>query len=175
MKRSRVRVIIFLVCSLIVLTSCSRYRTSKIGKNPNQNPTIASSDYYHRANAIGAENEIFYNNVELTAFEDSYSRSVDKIRCELKNKNAGKGFYYYYIPFLEYYANNEWIRLSYYPPESSYDEQWYFCAIENNNELEYSTWITVYPKYLEEKLIPGKYRVVQFVGPTVRYAEFEVV
>lgn len=175
MKYSRVRIMLILISSLIFLSGCVRSNTSTIGKNPNPNPSVASTDYYHRANAIGVENEISYDSVVITTFEDSYSRLADKIRCELKNNNPGKGFYYYYIPFVEYFANDEWIRLSYYPPEAGYDEQWYYCAIENNSELEYSTWITLYPKYLEEKLIPGRYRIVQFVGPTVRYAEFEVI
>ena len=142
---------------------------------PNSDPELLSDEGYLRYNSIGVQNEEKYDNITVRTEKNTYNISETEIKCILTNENVGKGFYYYYFPMIEYKEDNEWIRLAYYPPESEYDEQWYFCAIEGNTTEPNSTITTLFTEYVGQEIIPGEYRLVLFIGPNKYYAEFAVV
>lgn len=118
--------------------------------------------------------ETDYDHIKIELDNDIYPLDFDKIICKLTNENVGKGFYYYYIPFLEKQEDDEWIRLSYTPPEIRYDATWHFCAIEGNTTEPNSTLKYLHSEYINDDLEPGKYRIVIFVGPNEYTAEFEL-
>lgn len=141
---------------------------------PNGDPDVLSEEFLSEPTPLNVKNELEYDKITVSLDKESYSLEDEVIKCTVKNGNVGKGFYYYYIPFIECYSENKWNRLSYYPPETQYDEQWYFCAIEGNDDIEYSTTITFDPQYVSDVLKEGKYRLVIFVGPNKYYVEFDL-
>lgn len=148
-------------------------KDKNIDSVPNKDPETMSADDLSSTSPIDVQNELEYDNMSVSLEKKSYS--VDEIiRCTITNGNVGKGFFYYYVPFIEYYNNEEWVRLSYYPPETQYDEQWYFCAIEGNDNKENSTVIMFDPQYVSETLKEGRYRLVIFMGQNKYYAEFSM-
>lgn len=147
--------------------------SSDITKNPNIDPEILSSDFLLEPTPLDVQNEMNYDKIIVSLDKQEYSLENENVVCSITNQNVGAGFYYYYIPFVEYYNNNEWVRLSYYPPETEFDGQWYFCAIDGYENIEFSTAVKFEPEYVREELSKGKYRLVLFVGPNKYYAEFE--
>ena len=144
-----------------------------IKPNPDPQP-MSESEYEYSFPDMPSETD--YSNLVLTKTDGNISSlKTAQIVLDLKDQNKGKGFYFYYIPFIEFYQNGEWIRLSYYPIETQWDEQWYFAASEDDLDVEVSARIVVNTKYIMETLIPGKYRIAQFAGPTVVYCEFEMM
>ena len=180
--------LLIIVCCLLV--GCSKDKDEKIIQTTSEDTTIDNNgDIVLKANKdpdvlskeklsftlLNVQTEMDYDNISISIEKELFSlEENDAIKCKIINKNIGKGFYYYYIPFVEYYNNNEWVRLSYYPPETEYDEQWYFCAVEGNDNMEYSTITTFYPQYVREELVEGRYRLVVFVGTNKYYAEFNL-
>ena len=135
--------------------------------------TIAKEDFPGQ-NPLNVPVETDYDNIKVELENNIYPLNFDKIKYTITDKNVGKGFYYYYIPFLEKQKDDKWIRLSYTPPETQYEEAWYFCAVEGNTTEPNSTTQYLIAKYINEDLTTGKYRLVLFVGPNEYTAEFEL-
>lgn len=154
---------------LIMISACYK---SKTGISPIQ-PNIDPEPNQNQECFLDVCLESDYNHIFLRTMETTYQLDTENITCELINQNPGRGFYFYYIPFIEFYDGDRWVRLSYYPEETQWDEQWYLCAIENS-DAPFSTRIVLQTKSIKENLVPGRYRIVQFVGPTKCYAEFEM-
>ena len=167
------RAIIIGCCVSVLVCGCSNKHSKNSDYPPNENPGGSIEEFVDNPSPLNVENEDMYNNISIKLDKELYN-SQDVVECTITNANKGKGFYYYYIPFVEYFNGEEWIRLSYYPSETEYEEQWYYCAVEGSDNLEYSTNITLDMKYIKEQLIDGKYRLLVFVGPNEYKAEFEI-
>lgn len=172
--KSVISAVIAFILSCSIAVSNFFYRDEIKPIRPNPNPQVMAEEQY-KTNFLDVPCETDYRNITINKIDGNVSNlKASQIVFELKNHNKGKGFYYYYIPFVEFYQNGEWIRLSYYPIETRFDEEWYFCAETGNSNKEFGTKIIVNTKYIKERLIAGKYRIAQFVGPTVVYCEFEI-
>ena len=110
----------------------------------------------------------------ITAYTDQeeYPLDFDKITVTIRNENAGKGFYFFNIPVVEYNDNGKWVRLNYSPKSYDIPEQWAFCGIENAPEKQFSTVMLILSDGLDGSWKAGEYRAVVFAGTETVYALF---
>lgn len=135
---------------------------------PNTYPETLSND-----ELSGPVNEVAYDNIQVKMNKDKYSIYDRQISCTISDGNAGKAFYYHHYPLVEYKDGDNWVRLSYYPPESDYEIQWFQCYDETDKNKKNSTVVSFFPEYMEEDFVVGQYRLIIFIGPNTYYAEFE--
>lgn len=176
MKHNKSYILAIFTATLLVLFGCvSKNNIIPIDPNPDPDvPYISSTPHYYGDNYFEMETD--YSNITVTIEHDSYPLDTERINTTITNTNVAKGFTFYDFPLLEFYQDGEWVRLSYYPNDY-YSEisKWPVCGLVNNTTDCYSTVITFLPRYVQEDLIPGQYRLVYFVGPRVLYQEFEFV
>jgi hypothetical protein len=120
-----------------------------------------------------ADLELDYSNIEAFTEYESYNMSVEQIWVIIRNNNPGKAFYYLTAPFIERKTNDSWIRLNYQSPAIG-AQQW-FCAVQSNSDKPIQSRLLFESVYLRDKLIPGEYRMVAFVGNLKTYAPFSIV
>lgn len=168
MKKEKYIVLLFIFV-LIMLSGCNNLESQV--KTPNKDPEpidIATPV------PLEFEMESDYGNIISKTELPIYSKDTEKIIYTITNNNVGKGFYYFSIPCIEYYDNNKWIRLTYYPPDYTQEaERWNICGIEGNNEIQYSCNGAFFPQSVSEGIGDGLYRLVIFVGDKKVYAEFK--
>ncbi len=101
--------------------------------------------------------ETNYDNISVSTEMPTYSKDTEKIIYTITNHNIGKGFYYFSMPYIKYYDNEEWQHLAYYPP--NYSEEltgWNICGIEGNDKIEYSCNGIFYPQSISEGIKDGQ-------------------
>lgn len=113
------------------------------------------------------EMETDYSNISVKTEKDTYSKDTEEIVYTITNHNPGKGFYYFSLPYVEFYDGESWIRLAYYPPDYRQEAgRWNTCGVEGEPEMEFSTNGIFYPQSVTDGIQDGAYRLVIFVGDT---------
>lgn len=113
------------------------------------------------------EMETDYSNISVKTEKDTYSKDTEEIVYTITNHNPGKGFYYFSLPYVEFYDGESWIRLAYYPPDYHQEAGvWNVCGVEGEREMEFSTNGIFYPQSVTGGIQDGAYRLVIFVGDT---------
>lgn len=167
MKSHRRTIISLILCLLLSFSGC--------GNAPNTDPEPYKIPGSPESCPFDVILETDYSNITVETEFPSYSKDVDEISYTLTNNNVARGFYFYFMPYIEKYQFGEWVRLSYYPPEYENDaSKWHLCALEGNTTDKYSTLQYLDPEYVSPKMTKGKYRLVVFVGDQIAYAEFEI-
>lgn len=117
-----------------------------------------------------------YSNIICYTDNESYPQDFEKIAITVKNQNVGKGFYLFSIPVIERKINDEWVRLNYMPEDYLRENnKWEFCGIEGEENIPYSTRVTIWADELKDDWTLGEYRAVIFVGKEVIYAPFTIM
>jgi len=170
LKKYKKFILIFLILSLLMLMSACK-------KADNMEPTInadpPSIDIAETV-PLDFEMETNYDNISVQTEFSTYPKDVEKIVYTITNHNIGKGFYYFSTPYIEYYAQDKWVRLAYYPPDYTEESNvWTICGIEGNREIEYSCNGIFYPQSVSAGIKEGQYRLVIFVGDTKVFSEFK--
>ena len=80
-----------------------------------ENPDPPSIDIMETV-PLDFEMETDYDNISVETELTTYPKSTEEIIYTITNHNVGKGFYYFSIPYIEYYEQGKWVRLAYYPP-----------------------------------------------------------
>ena len=124
---------------------------------------------------VDVEPEQDYSSITAFTDKDVYLLDFDKITVTVKNENAGKGFYFFDIPVIEYNDNGNWVRLNYSPKSYEIPEQWALCAIPDDPERQFSTVMTIFKDRLEGNWKTGEYRAVIFAGKETIYAPFRII
>ena len=122
------------------------------------------------------EAETDYSNIVAYAEQSEYSADEAVIKYHIRNNNKSKGFWKYDCLLVQYYNGWEWTTL---PLKG------------NGTHDEYSGWMFWYGmddegyvvrdvRYdLNERLavevIPGTYRIVEFVADRALYIEFKII
>lgn len=120
------------------------------------------------------EMETDYDNPSVKTEFLTYPGDTEKIVYTVTNHNKGKGFYYFSIPYIEYYDQEKWVRLAYYPPNYTEESgRWLICGIEGNADIPYSCSGVFYPQSVTGGIKAGKYRLIIFVGDKNVFSEFE--
>lgn len=168
------RILSILICSSIMLCGCSDKGKSETNITGNNDPAPISDGERNVHNFLNIEEETNYDNIIVETTESTYKTSDDTVTCMITNKNPGKGFYYYEVPFIEKNINGEWVRLL--NTTNRLDVAvWLFCGIEGNkNESNSCNIKTSFSDY-EPKIDEGNYRLVVFTAEKPLYAEFNVV
>ena len=116
-----------------------------------------------------------YSAITVETEFPSYAKDTEEIRYTITNSHEGKGFYYFFIPYIEYYDSGSWTRLAYYPPEYYQENgRWCLCGIENSAEKNFSVSGRFCPEYISGEVKDGLYRLVIFVGDKKIYGPFEL-
>ncbi|MDD3251346.1 MAG: hypothetical protein PHV18_02165 [Lachnospiraceae bacterium] len=163
-------IIVFLILSVLVLISgCIKTESKEHEVNVNPEPIDITESV-----PLDFEMETDYSNIMVKTELSVYPKGTEKIVYTITNNNAGKGFYYFSIPYIEYYDKDEWVRLAYYPPDY-YQEigRWDICGIEGNKEIPYSCNGVFYPQSILNGIEDGTCRLVIFAGNNEIYAEFK--
>lgn len=146
---------------------------------PSTNPNTDQFETGYEDFMLGITPEQDYSNIICYTENEQYHSDVEKIVVTIKNKNPGKGFYYYAIPYVEKKLDGEWVRLNYNEKAqkrfSTEREWWEFCGILDNDAISYSTNITLSSDDLEKKITSGEYHMVIFVGKEIKYAPFTII
>ena len=166
MKYKRI-ITAFLIFSILMLVPGCKTVEHK------ENPDPPSIDIVETV-PLDFEMETDYDNISVETELTTYPKSTEEIIYTITNHNVGKGFYYFSIPYIEYYEQGKWVRLAYYPPNYSEEAgNWNICGIEGNREIEYSCNGVFYPQFISEGIKDGQYRMIIFVGDTKAFCEFE--
>lgn len=159
---------------IMVFLSCSVIGCGNAGRQEYEANTDPDLQEINSAVSLDFEMEDAYDNLFAETELLTYPRDAEKIFYTIENRNTGKGFFYFSVPFIEYKDNGSWVRLAYYPPD--YNEEggrWYVCGVEGNRDISYSCRGVFYPEYVLNEIEEGEYRLVLFVGDRKIYAEFE--
>lgn len=137
----------FLIVSILMSVSgCRAVENVEYEVNPDPTPVNVMETV-----SLNFEMETDYNNISVKTELLTYPKDTEKIVYTITNHNEGKGFYYFSIPYIEYYDQEKWTRLAYYPP--NYGEEsgrWNICGIEGNREMTYSCNGVFYPQSISE-------------------------
>ncbi len=170
-------------CRTIVNEDKASYRTFSSEDNviaanfPAQtDPDTSRFDNGYGALGMDAVPEHDYSNITAFAENEEYPLDFEKINITIKNGNAGKAFWFYTIPVVEYCDNGEWKRLNYCPEGyNNIEEVWALCLIEGDPGRQFSTGMTIFENMLDGEWKSGEYRAVIFVGQEKIYAPFRLI
>ena len=167
----KIFIVVLFTFMTFLIVSCSTHSENSAPTNPDMSQF---ENGYHDY-GIGFEAEKDYSNIiAFTEFE-TYTSDFEMINIIIKNKNPGKGFYFYMIPFLEKMEDGEWIRLNYYTSILSNESNLAFCGIEGDKTSQFSTRTAILSDFLSDKPSTGDYRAVVFVGARIIYAPFKII
>lgn len=167
---TRVICFISLLPLSLFLTSCDKKNESSHDGNADPNPISNEEKNIHTM--LGIDEEPSYDMISITSSQKIYDISTDIISCVVTDENIGKGFYYYEIPFIEFYSdNNKWERL-YYNSDRLEHAQWLFCGM--NSSSQSTCTLSIEMKRVDFDFVPGNYRFVVFTADNTLYAEFEL-
>lgn len=153
--------------------SCQKNDKSNL-KTANTNPDTINIDFSKPFLGLDIDPDLSHDNIVAITDKESYPLNIDKISCVIKNNNVGKGFYSYEVPFIEQYKDGTWKRLSYQPPNLQ-TSRWLFFGEEGNKTKSNEGNLYFFPKYVQNELTSGKYRLVIFVGNNIIYAPFKFI
>ena len=161
--------------ALSVLAAATLLSSCNAGGFPAQtDPSTEQFRNGYGGYVVDIEPEQDYRSITAFTDKDVYPLDFDKITVTVKNENAGKGFYFFDIPVIEYNDNGKWVRLNYSPKSYEIPEQWAFCGIENAPDRQFSTVMSIFSDRLEGKWKTGEYRAVVFAGTETIYAPFGI-
>lgn len=116
------------------------------------------------------------DNIIFKMNQNEYSLDAEEVKGTVINTNPGVCFRFFRFPLLERYCDGNWVRLACYEPGIFFEEmRWLYALSSENPETEKGLVLDLSLKYVYEKLTPGKYRLVAFIGDQKYYAEFEFV
>ena len=162
--------------ALSVLAAATLLSSCNAGGFPAQtNPSTEQFRNGYGGYVVDIEPEQDYSKITAVTDNDVYPLDFDKITVTVKNENAGKGFYFFDIPVIEYNDNGKWVRLNYSPKSYEIPEQWAFCGIENAPDKQFSTVMSIFRDRLEGNWKTGEYRAVVFAGTETIYAPFGII
>ncbi len=168
-------------CRTIVKEDKASYRTFSSEDNviaanfPAQtDPDTSRFDNGYDDLNIDAVTEHDYSNIVAFAEKEEYPVDFENIKITVQNRNAGKAFYIFTIPVVEYNDNGEWKRLNYSPDSYKIEEVWALCHIKGAPERQFSTVITIFEDMLDGEWKSGEYRAVVFVGQEKMYVPFRL-
>lgn len=161
--KNRKTVIGFLILSiLLALSGCKKEENPQYTINPDP-PSVDITQTV----PMDFEMETDYGNISVKTERNIYPKNTEKIVYTITNHNPGKGFYYFSLPYVEFYDGESWIRLAYYPPDYHQEAGvWNVCGVEGEPEMEFSTNGIFYPQSVTGGIQDGAYRLVIFVGDT---------
>lgn len=145
-------------------------------KNEAPPPFDENKNFFHEMLGIAVDET--YDNISAVSLESVYRTDATELICELKNANLGKGFYFFPLPFLEKYENDDWKQLYNGDPSIyyQYGDGYALCgAADHVTDKEFSTRVKIQTENLTPGLTEGHYRFKIYTAKNILYAEFDVV
>lgn len=157
---------------LLIALLCSCGEKENYIREGNPDPAPLSDGQRSMHVMMNAKEEDSYDVISAAAVESVYSLEAETVSCVLSDPNIGNGFYFYEIPYIEFYtADDRWQRL-YYDSDRLPYAQWLLCYVDESSPS--SCVLTIQMNRVDFDFTPGKYRFVIFTAENVRYAEFEL-
>lgn len=164
MKNTKLIIVVLICLISVVLTGCNHQKELELDK-----PIFPKEINIHEVLNIELEND--YSNIVAIPEKEIFKKDVEEIKVKIINNNAGKGFYVYTIPVIQFNKNNEWQNIGYFSDEIA---QWLFIGVEDNKDEANYTYFYIYPESFEKKLECGKYRVSIFIPNDIIYVYFYI-
>ncbi|HZK22035.1 MAG TPA: hypothetical protein VFC76_07165 [Oscillospiraceae bacterium] len=140
--------LIVFITMTFLLSSCKNEKSDIL-----ELPQFVDTLNIHEGLDIVPEND--YSHITAKPEFETYDIGTEKVRITVQNENPGKGFYMYFLPYLQFKDGDVWRNVKYSNPEIT---DWSFVGKENNTTEKNYTYVYIHTKYIEN-LKTGEYRV----------------